>query len=53
MSPFGVFLWGTGLVCDLIYPFIFYEIRKTERVLPDGSKAPKERSLLEKERKVI
>ncbi len=38
MSPFGVFLWGTGLVCDLVYPFFFYQIRKTEKVLPDGSR---------------
>lgn len=38
MSPFGVFLWGTALVCDLIYPFVFAEVRRTEEVLPDGSK---------------
>ncbi|TVY18345.1 Terpene cyclase andB [Lachnellula arida] len=38
MSPFGIFLWGTALVCDLIYPFVFAEIRKTEEVLPDGRK---------------
>jgi hypothetical protein len=38
MSPFGVFLWGTALACDLVYPFVFAEVRKTEEVLPDGSK---------------
>jgi hypothetical protein len=38
MSPFGIFLWGTALVCDLIYPFVFAEVRRTEEVLPDGSK---------------
>lgn len=38
MSPFGIFLWGTALVCDLIYPFVFAEVRKTEDVLEDGSK---------------
>ena len=40
MSPFGIALWGTGLACDLVYPFVFYQIRKRETVLPDGSKAP-------------
>lgn len=39
MSPFGIFLWGTGLVCDLIYPFAFAGIKKTEMVLLDGRKA--------------
>ena len=38
LSPFAIFLWCTGLVCDLIYPFVFYHIRKTEKVLPDGKK---------------
>ncbi|KAH6669556.1 hypothetical protein B0J14DRAFT_546718 [Halenospora varia] len=38
MSPLGIFLWGTGLACDLIYPFVFAHFKKTERVLPDGSK---------------
>jgi hypothetical protein len=33
MDPFGIFLWGTGLVCDLIYPFILYQVRKA---LPYG-----------------
>jgi hypothetical protein len=30
---------GTGLVCDLIYPFAFARIKKTEMVLPYGRKA--------------
>lgn len=38
MSPFGIFLWGTALVTDLVYPFYFSKIRKTEKRLPDGSK---------------
>jgi hypothetical protein len=45
MSPLGILFWGTGLVCDLIYPFVFYQIRKTERTLPDGSKAPGQKTL--------
>jgi hypothetical protein len=36
MSPFGVFLWGTGLFCNLIYPYAFAAISKREKVLPDG-----------------
>jgi len=38
MSPFAVVLWVTALICDLIYPFFFAQIRKSERVLPDGRK---------------
>lgn len=36
MSPFGIFLWGTGLLCDLIYPFTFIAVKKTETVLIRG-----------------
>ena len=49
MSPFGIFLWATGLVCDLIYPFVFYHIRKTEKVLPDGRKVRGASVILKKE----
>lgn len=38
VSPFGVFLWGSGLVSDLVYPFLLYRIRQTEKILPDGRK---------------
>ncbi|KUJ24430.1 uncharacterized protein LY89DRAFT_679574 [Mollisia scopiformis] len=40
MSPFAVFMWVTCLVCDLVYPFFFARIRRTEKVLLDGRKAP-------------
>jgi len=40
MTPFSIFLWSSGLAADLIYPFVFHQIRKTEKVLPDGRKAP-------------
>jgi hypothetical protein len=36
MSPFAVALWVTALICDLVYPIIFAQVRKTERLLPDG-----------------
>jgi hypothetical protein len=38
MSPFAVVLWFTALLCDLIYPFVFARIRKSEKVLADGRK---------------
>ena len=38
MSPFGMFLWVTALVCDLVYPFVLWEVQKTEVVLADGRK---------------
>ncbi len=39
LNPFAIFLWSTNVVCDLIYPFVFARIRRTERVLQDGRKA--------------
>jgi hypothetical protein len=38
MSPFAVVLWGTALICDLIYPIVFTRIRASEKVLADGRK---------------
>ncbi|PYH99045.1 hypothetical protein BO71DRAFT_405605 [Aspergillus ellipticus CBS 707.79] len=40
MSPPGVFMWVTSVVCDVVYPFVFYRIRQTERQLPDGRRVP-------------
>jgi hypothetical protein len=51
MSPFGIFLWGTGFVCDLIYPLVLYEVQRTEKVLPDGSRVRGGDSSLEKVQK--
>lgn len=28
---------GTSLICDLSYPFLLAHVKKTERVLPDGT----------------
>lgn len=36
VSPLGVALWGTAVVCDLVYPFVLWRVRKTEMVAPDG-----------------
>ncbi|KAK3317175.1 hypothetical protein B0T19DRAFT_286852 [Cercophora scortea] len=36
VNPFAVFLLGTALACDLIYPFLLWQIRRTEVVGPDG-----------------
>lgn len=53
MSPFGIFLWGTALVCDLVYPFVFAQVRKTEKILPDGSKVAGASSLNPNGKKVL
>jgi len=38
MSPFSVFLWGTSLIIDCVYPFVLWRIKNTEIVLKDGRK---------------
>ncbi len=38
INPFAIFLWATGLLCDLLYPFVLWQVRKTEIVLEDGTK---------------
>jgi hypothetical protein len=38
MSPFAVVLWGTALISDLIYPFVFAQTKRSEKILPDGRK---------------
>ncbi len=46
INPFGVFLYGSSMACDLIYPFVLRSIRQTEVRLPDGRLAradPEER----------
>jgi hypothetical protein len=35
MSPFGVFIWGSGLVLDLAYAIIFWKVKITEEVFSD------------------
>ena len=36
MSPLGIFLWRTGMVCDLEVYLLCMKIRKTVPVLPSG-----------------
>lgn len=38
MSPFALFLWVSSVICDCVYPYALWRIKKTERVLPDGRK---------------
>lgn len=38
MSPFAIFLWGTGLVRDLAYPLLYLQAQRTTKVLHDGRK---------------
>ncbi|KAF2762933.1 hypothetical protein EJ05DRAFT_447376 [Pseudovirgaria hyperparasitica] len=40
MNPFAVFMWGVSIICDVVYPFALWRIKKTERVLADGRKVP-------------
>lgn len=35
--PVGLIIMGTSLICDLSYPFLLAHVKKTERVLPDGT----------------
>lgn len=36
LNPLGIFLCGTALLCDMVYPFALWQVRKTEVALPDG-----------------
>ena len=38
VSPFGIFLLMTALICDTVYPFVLWQIQKTETILGDGRK---------------
>lgn len=38
MSPFAMFMWVSSMICDSIYPYVLWRVRKTERSLPDGRK---------------
>jgi len=50
MSPFAVALWVTALICDLVYPIIFAQVRKTERLLPDGRRVAGDSVNIDKKR---
>ena len=50
MNPFAVLLCATALVCDLMYPFIFASIRKSEKVLEDGRKIAGFRGILDQKK---
>lgn len=50
MSPFAVVLWGTALISDLIYPFVFEQTRRSERVLPDGRRVAGDSIRVDKKR---
>lgn len=36
VNPLGLFICGTALVCDLLYPLALWQVRKTEVALPGG-----------------
>ncbi|KAL3962381.1 hypothetical protein ACCO45_003904 [Purpureocillium lilacinum] len=35
--PLSIIIVGTSMACDVAYPFVLAHVRKTERVLPDGT----------------
>lgn len=43
LNPLGMFFCGTALLCDLVYPFALWQVRKTEVALPDGRLVSQER----------
>ena len=36
VNPFGIFLLSITFASDLIYPFLLWKVRGTEKELPDG-----------------
>lgn len=38
VSPFALFLWVGGFVCDIVFAFVLWRVQGTERVLEDGRK---------------
>lgn len=36
VNPLGIFIFGTALLCDLLYPFALWHVRRTEVILADG-----------------
>ncbi|ROV91976.1 hypothetical protein VSDG_07587 [Cytospora chrysosperma] len=36
VNPLGIFICGTALLCDVLYPFALWHVRRTEVILPDG-----------------
>jgi hypothetical protein len=36
LNPFGISMLGTCLVCDIVYPYVLWRVRKSETILPDG-----------------
>jgi hypothetical protein len=52
MSPFALFLCGTGLACDLAYPIVLWRVKERERMLSDGRNIGKNTNGAGMERKV-
>ncbi|KAI0883595.1 uncharacterized protein GGS22DRAFT_190254 [Annulohypoxylon maeteangense] len=34
--PMSIFIGGVSLICDLVYPFVLWHVRQSERVMADG-----------------
>lgn len=35
-NPFGIFMCGTSLLSDIVYPFVLRKVRQTEKILAGG-----------------
>lgn len=44
-NPFGIFLLGTAVVTDLVYPVCLWKVRQTEITLPDGRVVSQEQGM--------
>lgn len=36
VNPLGIFICGTALLCDILYPFVLWKVKQTEVILQDG-----------------
>lgn len=36
IEPMSVFICGLSLICDIVYPFVLWHVRQTERVDVNG-----------------
>lgn len=48
LNPLATFMQALFLLPDIVYPFVLYQIRKTEVVLPDGRLVSAEHAVIEK-----
>lgn len=45
INPFGIFMLGTAVLTDLIYPYFLWSVRQTEVILPSGRIVSREQAM--------